>query len=127
MAYPFDDEVQKVACRALKLFDSDPEAPGALHAQAQRFLNIGFSGVRSGTEEPPLRPLMERLALGSLTMTELLSDAEPTPMVTSFLNWVAAFRHVSSQNVLGVSRWLGCMYLVFPGSNDLDRTSEGCR
>ena len=101
MAYPSFAEVQRVAAHCLKLFDRNPESPGAQHAQSQRFLNPHWKGLRPESNDPskgpPLRLLMESIACGETTLADYVDDE--SPQAISLLRWVSAFRHVVASNL----------------------------
>ena len=79
--------VQHVAMRALKLWDERR----CDHTQARRFLDPTWAGLH-GSVEPPLRPLIVKLANGEISMLDLLDDN--TEPVQLFFYWVSAFRLV---------------------------------
>lgn len=97
--------MQKIARCAINLFDANPFASGAMHAQAQRFLNHGWTGVRgdSPVDDPPLRTLVQALADGDSLLSEFLADTNPTIEICSFLRWIAAFRHVPQLNCSSIT------------------------
>lgn len=103
LAFPNDADVQKTAAHALTLFDANPNAPGALHAQSQRFLCKEWCGLhgRGDASDPPLRHIMETLASGSQTIADFLDDAAASSV--SFLRWVPAFRHVTCLTYLATN------------------------
>lgn len=90
LAYPDDQEVRRIAVRALDLFDKDPLAPGACHAQSKRFLSNDWTGLNS--EEPPLRPIMEDLATGVIKLSNIAASDGATER--SFIYWISSFRLV---------------------------------
>ena len=106
LAFPDDSEVQRVAARCIRLFDGRPADEGTLHVQAQRFLNPEWKGLcgngcfggNGDVPDPPLRHLMESLAMGESTLTDFFQDLEKQPPPDdavakhSFLYWVSAFR-----------------------------------
>ena len=92
LAFPSEADVQRVAAQAIHLFDSNPCAAGAQHVQSQRFLSKTWGGLRGDKlGDPPLRGLMESLALGDIRLVDIVDVAEPPAM--SLLKWVSAFRH----------------------------------
>ena len=109
LAYPDDIEIQRVAVVCIQLFDSQPNDPGSLHVQSQRFLNPDWSGLDGngmcGTSpDPPLRHLMELLANGEATLCDFFTqlqvptgchDQEVIAIALSkhsLLYWVSSFR-----------------------------------
>ena len=90
LAHPDPDEVRRIACRALRLFQG-PRNAGHLHAQSMRFLDPAWTGLHPGDpHDPPLRSLIEMLASGEATMHDFIvgnSESE-----RSLLRWVSAFR-----------------------------------
>ena len=84
--------MQKVAQRCITLFDSAEHGNAcAMHTQSRRFLDMSWSGLRGDPDDPPLRPLVDRLAAG-VTVSELA--CEDSPAVKSFLHWISGFRLV---------------------------------
>ena len=92
-------QVQRVAWAALKLHDANPSAAGAQHAQSQRFLSADWKGLSGGNMpdpfDPPLRKLVVDLSIGDSTLSEYLSDPNPSTEIKSFVRWISAFRHVT--------------------------------
>ena len=93
LALPDDQQASRVAIHALKLYDSNPSASGAQHAQSQRFLSHEWEG--SDTDDPPLRKLVEAIAIGDALMSDYLTDQHPSMEIASFVRWVSAFRHAT--------------------------------
>ena len=101
MAYPNDAEVQRVASRCIALFDAAPHARGSRHTQSRRFLDATWKGVGgslsgggdddSDAGDVPLRPLVQRLASGDVTLLDLAMN-DDTLASRSLLHWVSAFR-----------------------------------
>ena len=98
-----------MAVVCIQLFDSQPNDPGSLHVQSQRFLNPDWSGLDGngmcGTSpDPPLRHLMELLASGEATLCDFFTqlqvptgchDQELIALALSkhsLLYWVSSFR-----------------------------------
>lgn len=121
LAYPDDGEVQRVAARCIKLYDSNSFAPGSWHAQSQRFLNKNWGGLPGFTSDPPLRWIMELVAEGELTIPDIFAeidslltresmvDIEVSADIAAkrnFVYWVSAFRFVSCLHLVSVP---GCI------------------
>ena len=90
------------ARECLRLWDRGGR--GLLHAQSRRFLCphwYGLDGSRENPDlqDPPLRPLVERLANGEtiLDIQQSASDSDIVGM-TSLLYWLAAMRHAPQLN-----------------------------
>lgn len=85
-----------MAQRALNLYDADPRSPGAQHVQSQRFCNASWKGLRPqvASEDPALRSLVESLATGTSTLSDLAAIENPNEQVRSLLKWLAGFRSV---------------------------------
>lgn len=83
-------DVQQVAARSIALFDA--RASGSHHAQSKRFLDSNWSGLNNGPKEPPLRPLMTKLAAGEISLHDLLDDGSEA--VKLLFYWISAFRLV---------------------------------
>ena len=94
LAYPDNEEVQKVARKSLTLFDADPTGPGASHTQSQRFLNPEWTGLAGDSTDVALRPLVEAIASGEVSIEDLLNDERPP--AKSFLHWVSSFKLVQA-------------------------------
>ena len=99
LASASDADVQRVARQALNLYDSNPHAAGAQHAQSQRFLNSEWGGLREGSQDPPLRPLIESIADGEMMLADFFLENNPTPAIISLLKWLSAFRHVTQHAI----------------------------
>ena len=97
LAYPSDREVQRIALKALDLYDRIGGTGSPLHVQTRRFLSKDWRGLSpiSDTEadpaDPPLRPLAEALASGETTLSDFVDS--PSPAAESLLHWISAFRH----------------------------------
>ena len=86
------------------MFDLDIAAPGAQHTQSQRFLAQswkGLPGAVSDLPDPPLRKLVEELAVGTLTTSDIIDKAAggngaESVACQSFARWVSALRLVLS-------------------------------
>lgn len=88
LAHVDPEQVQKAASLCLKLYDKDPSAAGAKHAQSQRFLNATWVGL--DTADVPLREIVQAIANGQVSHEHLLCDQRPE--ARSYLHWVSGFR-----------------------------------
>ena len=105
LAYPCSQTVQKVALRCIQLFDAAPGSAGSQHTQSRRFCDPHFEGLLADPTDVPLRPILDRLAAGSATLIDLMSDS--TPAVRSLFHWLSAFRFVGvpSSSFSPPARW----------------------
>lgn len=109
LAFPDDAQVQRVAAQCLRVYDSNPDQPGHRHTQSRRFMDPHWEGLHpergdQHQTDPPLRSVMEDLAVGEITMSELVAqhikNPQESPTRHSFLRWVASFRLVSQTNLV---------------------------
>ena len=113
LAFPNSADVRRVACRALRLYDQAPNAPGSLHVQSQRFLNPRWAGLHPSVDQGsdrPLRTLIESLACGERSLSDIAVAATTADGVLeqNLLYWLSAFRLDSPLHLLGFNAF----YLV---------------
>ena len=85
--------VKKVAVTCINMYDRFPGITGAHHVQSRRFLDWSWPGLPGSESDPPLRPLVERLAFTPSTLADIVQ--EDTPVTRSLLYHLAGFRLVS--------------------------------
>lgn len=118
LAFPNNDTVRLVARRALRLYDANPQSIGSKHTQSQRFLNPDWQGLhpdRDSAWDRPLRNLMELLATGESSLSELLESSDDSAEKTNFRYWISSFRFATCINGLTwVALISACISITLP-------------